>query len=60
MTQEMLRKIYCMRYDNFLKLMEMNDSPYTEAKWNEFKSNMAVFLMNIDERRFSNFVSWAS
>ena len=60
MTQEILRKIYCMSYDTFLSLIEMNDSSYTEDKWSEFKSNMAVFLMDLDERRFAKFTAWAN
>lgn len=65
MTQELLRTLHCLSFGEFNKIMnglgEVSEprKAYTEQKWEDFRANLASFLMELDSEYFETFVQYA-
>ena len=61
MNQKTLRVLNCLKYDEFQSIL-LNGTAhesYVESKWNEFRANLANFLMELDEDHYEKFVKFA-
>jgi hypothetical protein len=61
MNQWTLRTLNCMSYREFCSLYHKDTHvSYLEEKWEKMRTNLAIFLMELDECNFKAFVDFAN